>query len=269
MSLFVYNGEERQNFSLPVNWSLLSYGLPLGQETSYASIHRLTEEALTHPLDAPLLEKSLSRGKRVAIVTDDGARPTPTWEILPVLLKKLSEQGVKREDIRVVVGLGTHAVMGDEALGRKIGEEIMQDYRVIQHDCRSEDLVPIGRLETGAEVRINRDVAEADIRFGLGSIFPHPMNGYGGGPKIVFPGISNYDAIREHHLAWTVHPRSIFGNVAGNRFYRKSFGWPPWQISPILLTASSIARIEWPLFCSALSKVFTGGVQRFRRSSVE
>jgi nickel-dependent lactate racemase len=51
------------------------------------------------------------------------------------------------------------------------------------------------------------------------NLFPHPMNGYGGGPKIIFPAVSNYDAIREHHLANTIHPGSIFGNLHANPFY--------------------------------------------------
>jgi nickel-dependent lactate racemase len=45
------------------------------------------------------------------------------------------------------------------------------------------------------------------------------MAGYGGGPKIVMPGISNFEFIRDHHMKHVGHRRSIAGVTKGNPFH--------------------------------------------------
>ncbi|MCJ7593847.1 MAG: lactate racemase domain-containing protein [Desulfobacterales bacterium] len=219
----IHYGEERLTFSMPPGWELLPQSLPPEKEVSDLSVSELTRKALMNPSGGTPIGDVLAVGKRVAILSDDGTRPTPVREMMPPLLEELMRGGIRREDIDIVIGLGTHVAMEEEALTKKFGKEIMNTYRIYQHDSRAEDLVPVGRLKTGAEVRINPIVARADIRIGMGSIFPHPMNGFGGGPKIIFPAVSNYDAIREHHLAHTVHPKSIFGNTESNPFYGEAF----------------------------------------------
>ena len=94
-------------------------------------------------------------------------------------------------------------------------------YEFVNHDCHATDLMPVGRLKTGREVKINRKVHEATFRIGIGSIFPHPMNGFGGGGKILFPGVSDFDSIREHHLKYTFHEGTGLGKTKGNIFYEQ------------------------------------------------
>ena len=43
---------------------------------------------------------------------------------------------------------------------------------------------------TPVEVRINRDVAEADVAIVVGPVFPHEVVGFSGGNKYFFPGVS-------------------------------------------------------------------------------
>jgi nickel-dependent lactate racemase len=68
-------------------------------------------------------------------------------------------------------------------------------------------------------VKINPAVAQADLRVGISSVLPHPMAGYGGGPKIIMPGICNFDFIRDHHMKHVGHRRSVAGVTKGNPFY--------------------------------------------------
>ena len=70
-------------------------------------------------------------------------------------------------------------------------------------------------------VFLNRTVASADVRIAIGSILPHPHNGFGGGPKSVMPGICDFHTIRKHHLKNVVNPRSILGNLEENPFYEE------------------------------------------------
>jgi len=68
-------------------------------------------------------------------------------------------------------------------------------------------------------LKINPEVACADVKIGISSILPHPMAGYGGGPKIVMPGVSNIEFIRNHHMKHTIHPRAVAGITKGNPFH--------------------------------------------------
>jgi len=223
MRYFLHHGHDRVSFDSPQGWELFTDALPLEVSEPTTSISQRTKEAMAQCIGETRLEDTLTPEKRVVILTDDNARPTPVREMLPVLMKRLLTGGISKEDIDIVVGSGTHAPLGEQELLQKFGEEVIQDYRVNQHNCMAEDLVPIGRLKTGCEIRIHPIAADADVLIGVGGILPHPMSGFGGGPKILFPGIANYEAIREHHLAQTVQPGSIFGNLAGNPFYEEIY----------------------------------------------
>jgi nickel-dependent lactate racemase len=76
-------------------------------------------------------------------------------------------------------------------------------------------------LKSGTSVKINRQVAAADFKIGIGSIFPHPMNGFGGGGKILFPAVANFDAILEHHLQYCFRGNARLGQLDGNSFYEE------------------------------------------------
>jgi nickel-dependent lactate racemase len=56
-------------------------------------------------------------------------------------------------------------------------------------------------------------VARADLKIGMGSIFPHPMNGFGGGAKILFPGVADFASISEHHFHYTPEPGCVLGHT--------------------------------------------------------
>jgi nickel-dependent lactate racemase len=45
------------------------------------------------------------------------------------------------------------------------------------------------------------------------------MAGYGGGPKIMMPGVANFEFIRDHHMKHLMHPRSTAGLTKGNPFH--------------------------------------------------
>src|SRR6516225_11240732 len=64
--------------------------------------------ALSHPIGSrPLAE--LARGRRNAcVLVCDVTRPVPNRLILPPLLRTLEEQGLKREDILILVATGLH-----------------------------------------------------------------------------------------------------------------------------------------------------------------
>ena len=218
---YVYYGEERYPFEIPPGWTVLQNTVSEEAEISL-TIPEMVEKALTAPISSPRLSEIVHEDSKVALIVDDWARSTPVSQMLPTLLEELQTRGAKSENIDIVVALGTHRAMPREALVERLGEAVFQQYRVSQHDCQARDLVPIGRLSTRGEVKINPIVAQADVRIGVGSIVPHPLNGFGGGAKIIMPGVSNFEAVKDHHLHFTPQPDCYIGNLETNPSYQET-----------------------------------------------
>ena len=211
-------GEEKLGFNLPARWRVLTNAVPR-EIKAEINLPDLFEGTLNDPIDAPPLAETLRGAKSAAIVIDDDTRPTPVADILPIITRFLTSAGIDQSRIDVVIALGTHNPMSEEAIRKRVGNSIFQGLNVVNHNSLADDLVEVGRLSSGETLKINRLVAEADIKIGLGSAIPHPANGFGGGPKLIFPGISSYDAIHRHHISNFIKPNSYVGNLKNNEFY--------------------------------------------------
>ncbi len=218
--LFINYGHKRHHFQLPSDWKLLTFAGFTGKAEERA-VGELVRRALRKPINALPLKESLPPEEKVAILVEDLTRPSPKALILKVLLEELAEAGLPEDRISIVLALGTHRGLTSEEMEATFGRDLLRRYKISNHDCRAPDLVPAARLKTGREVKINRLVRQAGFRIGLGSIFPHPMNGFGGGGKILFPGVADFEAILDHHLTYTFHEGTGLGKIERNRFYEE------------------------------------------------
>ena len=217
---FLYSGEKKQTFTLPPKWTILER-TEISEDFPETPVEDLTRKALAAPMGSSSLSEMGGKNTDVAILVDDPARATPVARMLPSILSELLETGVKHEQITIVVALGTHRFASQKDLEAKVGKTVLKEYRVVQHDCHANNLVPIGKLLTGAEVAIDPFVAKAQIKIGVGSIFPHPMNGFGGGAKILFPGVADFKSISEHHFHYTPEPGCVLGHTETNPFHHE------------------------------------------------
>ena len=211
--------EGHKEGKLPKGWRLLSPSPARPPRPRPLGV--MLEEALRRPIGTPPLEEMLPPAGRIALLVDDLTRPTPKREILPLLLEKLQQRGVGPERVEIVVALGTHRQPSSEELKEALGDGIVKRYPTVNHDPFSQDLCPVGRLSMGSTVKINRAVHQAALRISLGSILPHPMAGFGGGGKGLFPGVADFDSIKDHHLLYTFQPGASLGNLQGNPFYEE------------------------------------------------
>jgi nickel-dependent lactate racemase len=215
------SGKKKISFNIPQSWNILQNAMKV-EKRQPLSLETLVKRSLLNPIGSQKLEDKLFASSRIAIILDDPTRPTPKKEILSPLLKMIDRKGVPKENILIIVAVGTHHKVSEGVLKGLLGK-IYKQYSVINHDCYAKDLVPVGRLSSGAEVKINPLAAHADVRIGIGSIFPHNMNGFSGGGKIIMPGISDFDSIKEHHLVNMMKPGSASGNTEGNPFFEEIF----------------------------------------------
>ncbi|HVN95214.1 MAG TPA: lactate racemase domain-containing protein [Syntrophorhabdaceae bacterium] len=216
---YLYIGRnEKQFFALPQAW-FVSHFVEDEQEAPVPSIGEMTLDAITQPLGTAPFRDLVGGANRIAVVVDDATRPTPVAEVLDALLAYIADAGFPRENVTVVVALGTHEVMSADALARRVGEHVLSRYKVVQHNAWGDDLVPVHVPNHERSVKINREVAGADLKVAISSILPHPMAGYGGGPKSMMPGICDYEFIRDHHMKHLINPRSVAGATKGNPFH--------------------------------------------------
>jgi nickel-dependent lactate racemase len=217
---FLTGAKGKVLFDLPEKWQVLK-NVALEAEEVHQTIPEMVTHAIVNPIGTPPLKELLKQTDRVAIIVDDLARPTPKKEMLACLLKHFKTFGIAMDQIDVVIGVGTHRPLSDEEIMGIFGEDICRDIRFTNHDSRSDKLVPVGRLPHAGEVRINPLVAKADFRITIGSIIPHPMNGFGGGGKMIFPGVANLEAIRNHHIELMIAEGAQLGNLRSNPFHEE------------------------------------------------
>jgi len=161
---------------------------------------RVIEKALENPIGTGKLEDLLELGQSVVIMVDDATRPTPIVKILPFIFERIDKVGVPHEAVRIFMGMGTHRPMTEEELRIKLGDSVRERYAVINRDYREGDFVPLGQTESGTPIEIDRDVLEADFRIAVGNVIPHISAGWGGGSKMILPGVCSRKTTDMMHL---------------------------------------------------------------------
>ena len=175
-------------------------------------LEKLIEEAVSNPIGGSRLEDIISPEKTIAIIIDDISRPTPISTILPILLSHLLSLGAVREKIVIVAALGSHRYMTEEELKERVGAEIYNNYRVINSEFRKpEGLTYVGKTPEGVDILVTKAVMDSDIHIGIGCLVPHPVMGWGGGGKIIYPGVAGEKTVAYFHLVASLYDENLYG----------------------------------------------------------
>jgi nickel-dependent lactate racemase len=155
-------------------------------------------------------------GRSVCVLVPDATRSCP----LPLLLSAVHRSLHGRVSrLTVLVALGTHAEMSEQALGAHLGYEAgasaaqYPSTTVLNHawwdessfadvgTITEERIIELsdGMLRHTAHVRLNRAVVEHDMTLILSPVFPHEVVGFSGGNKYLFPGVSGRELIDLSH----------------------------------------------------------------------
>ncbi|MCX6003725.1 MAG: lactate racemase domain-containing protein [Chloroflexi bacterium] len=213
-------GRGELKLSLPVRWqveisNMAGYGKPA-----------LKPEDIRAALDEPIGTKPLSelaRGKKeVVILFDDMSRITRSAEVssepvIRTIVEALSvwvagivmpagalvtaegSAGVEDKNIRFVCALGCHGPLTRNDFIKKLGEETLARFPVYNHNLFG-NCVYVGKTTTYAtEVYVNEEVMDCDLKIAIGMVVPHPMSGFGGGGKMILPGVCSFATIQQNH----------------------------------------------------------------------
>jgi nickel-dependent lactate racemase len=167
------------------------------------------ETAFSNPVSSPTLEEVIRKkgkppeGLSVAIAVSDITRPVPYRGengILFPLLKRLESSGIKRQNIKIIVATGMHRASTHEEKVEMYGEEIVEQFTILDHDCENNDLLEsIGKTRRGTNVYVNRDFFSSDLKIATGLVESHFMTGISGGRKSVCPGLVDVKTIQKFH----------------------------------------------------------------------
>lgn len=189
-----WHGDALISLNVPAAWELIECSPTLQQPLTEAEV----AERIRNPIGArPIADLAADRTSAVILV-DDLSRPTPVSALLPPILAELYRGGILESNITIVVAGGTHQPDSPADIAQKLGPELTGRMRVIAHDC-GKDLVYLGESPHGIPIWINQFVMAADLKIGVGAIYPHPAAGYSGGAKILAPAACGLETIRRLH----------------------------------------------------------------------
>ncbi|MCL4436449.1 MAG: nickel-dependent lactate racemase [Thaumarchaeota archaeon] len=249
-------GDEKMQLTFPSGWNVKKIEMSDAETISDEEIRR----CIAIPRASPSL-RDLARGKkRPAIVIDDLNRPTETHRILPVLLDELEDAGIRTEEIDVLVSLGAHRPMSRSELVKKIGEKMVDTLKVYNHSPY-ENLTLVGKTSFGTPLHLNRTLVEADLKIIVGSVIPHPYAGFGGGAKLVLPGLAGMDTIELNHKPAYASMSGTIGRVEGNQ--RRAEIEEAAEMVGIDFAVNSICNSE-----GRTAGIFAGGLAESYREAV-
>ncbi len=181
----------------------------------------VSKEGFAADLEYALPSRSL-QGERLAVVVADKTRLCGYDRYLPILIDALKNRGALKENITVYIAYGTHPGQSD-AECRAIYGDVFSRYRFVHHDCTDDTcFADLGATRRGTPVRIRTDIIEADFVVTFGAISHHYFAGYGGGRKLIFPGLGQRAAIYRNHSLFLDPQRRMLsagcgsGCLAGN-----------------------------------------------------
>jgi nickel-dependent lactate racemase len=174
--------------------------------------------ALEAPIASPPLKKFALGAKTACIVICDITRPVPNTLVLSPVLDALQKQGIRIEDITILIATGLHRPSSEQELVHLVGKEIREQYRVVDHHARvKEEHRFLGSTRRNTPVWIDRRYCDADLKITTGFIEPHLMAGFSGGRKMVAPGCAGEETIKVlHSPAFLEDSRCSEGTLDGN-----------------------------------------------------
>lgn len=171
-------------------------GIMYSNATRYSSGKteaKIVKDALLKPIGSPPL-RELARGKKhVVIISDNHPCPVPDRLILPALVREI-RSGNPQADITILLESGSPPQLSKSILKQKFGKAISEDpclHFAVHADNNYDEMVFLGCLPSGTELKVNRLAVEADLLIGKSFVEPDYICGYTGGAGCILPGISS------------------------------------------------------------------------------
>lgn len=183
------------------------------QVPALVDIRTAVRKSVEEPIGSLPLRERIRKDQTVVLVISDMSRFWMRQDlVIPHLVEYLlADCGLSPEHVTILVANGTHPGGSEKELRTLVTDAVYERIRVVNHDCRGEDMVTLGITSFGTEVAVNGLAVRADLCLCLGAVTYHVMAGFGGGRKSILPGISSERTIRQNH-ALSLDPHCLRTN---------------------------------------------------------
>ncbi len=189
-------GTKELELPLPDSWQVEVYNMA-GFDRPAMKLDEI-KVAITNLIGSPPI-RELARGKNeVVIIFDDMTRVTRVAELVPFVLEELAEAGIPDNRIQFICATGVHMALDRLSFVKKLGKATLARFPVYNHNP-FDNCTYVGTTSYGTDIYINAEVMKCDLKIAIGSVVPHPNTGFGGGGKIILPGVSSMETIEHFH----------------------------------------------------------------------
>lgn len=182
----------------------------------------ITDVLENHAVYSYGLTEVIEDAENILILLPDSTRKSGAEKILPYIMEKIEKDG---KNFHFMIAVGTHRSPTEDELKTIITPDIYAKYsdKVIAHDSDdydSHDFYGVTKRKT--TVLINKAYREHDTIITIGSVGYHYFVGYGGGRKMIVPGIAGKKTVMANHklaldpMTRARHEKAVTGNLRGN-----------------------------------------------------
>ncbi|GAA0513990.1 transcriptional regulator [Saccharopolyspora subtropica] len=174
--------------------------------------------ALAEPVAGKSLAQLLEGGRSITVVIDNQFRPTPASKILPAVLDEIERAETTKAT--VITGNGKVFPLSESDIEQKVGRENLARMErlgipLLQNDPLNYDAYAyLGVTSRGTPAYVHKSVVEHDVVITIGQAQANHW-GYGGGGKLIMPGVCADITIEANHANFTMSPQTHYGALAG------------------------------------------------------
>ena len=180
------------------------------QVETKADIAAELAHAMTNP-HGPMLG-DIVQSKSVCVLVEDHTRDEPHWDLLSVVMPHL----IDASRVQFIITTGSHEVKHPanleivDLINRAAQDTKIDNYNVLIHDCRSPDMVDMGKTSRGTPVVVNDAAVGHDVYVSISDMKAHYFAGYSNVVKNFLPGVCGFASIEGNH-AMALDQNSTFG----------------------------------------------------------
>jgi lactate racemase len=167
-------------------------------------------EAFDQPIDSNTIEEIVQPNETVLIVVPDATRQAAAGQIVNLLVRRLIANGTLPFEITCIFANGIHRAVTESEKVEILTPFIAQRIKTLNHNARDlMAITKIGETKNGTPIELNRALLEHDHVVLVGGVSFHYFAGFGGGRKLICPGLASSRTISEtHKLAFDCEKKS-------------------------------------------------------------
>jgi len=162
------------------------------------NVEAAIERCLEEPVGGEPLSKILAGRRRVVVAIPDMTRGGAVQTYLPPLLRFIGRCGVARKRVTLLTATGAHRRHTDAEREALVGREVARNWTVGDHDADdgNDEIAP---LDAEMPLWVDRRALEADCLILAGVLSFHYSAGFGGGRKLIAPGLCGRATVQALH----------------------------------------------------------------------